>query len=104
MDNGPPSARKRLALWGGMALVALLLLECALQVFYLSLNGDFLFRRVVLPLYRPQPHRYYGMLPDLAYRHRTNEFSVTTTPTARGCAATQRRGRSPWTRRPAAIG
>ena len=60
-----------------MALVALLLLECALQVFYLSLNGDFLFRRVALPLYRPQPHRYYGMLPDLAYRHRTNEFSVT---------------------------
>jgi hypothetical protein len=48
--------------------------EIALQVFYYVTAGDFLFRRVALPLY--QSERFAGFMnrPELAFDHHTNEF------------------------------
>jgi hypothetical protein len=48
--------------------------EVGLQGFYYVTAGDFLFRRVGLPIYAREPHAGYGNRPGLSFEHRTNEF------------------------------
>ena len=48
--------------------------EVALQGFYYVTAGDFLFRRVGLPIYAREPYAGYGNRPGLSFDHRTNEF------------------------------
>jgi hypothetical protein len=48
--------------------------EVALQGFYYITAGDFLFRRVDLPIYSREAYAGYGNRPSLSFDHRTNEF------------------------------
>ncbi len=49
-------------------------IEVALQGFYYVTAGDFLFRRVGLPIYAREPYAGFGNRPGLSFEHRTNEF------------------------------
>jgi hypothetical protein len=49
-------------------------IEFALQGFYYVTAGDFLFRRVELPIYAREPYAGFGNRPGLSFDHRTNEF------------------------------
>ncbi len=62
--------------WRGLAYLAFLsvCVEVALQAFYWVTAGDFLFRRVGLPIYAREPHAGFGNRPGLSFDHRTNEF------------------------------
>jgi hypothetical protein len=48
--------------------------EVALQGFYYATAGDFLFKRVGLPIYVREPYAGFGNRPGLSFEHRTNEF------------------------------
>ena len=48
--------------------------EVGLQGFYYVTAGDFLFRRVGLPIYAREPYAGFGNRPGLSFDHRTNEF------------------------------
>jgi len=48
--------------------------EGALQGFYYVTAGDFLFKRVGLPMYAQEPYAGFGNRPGLSLDHRTNEF------------------------------
>lgn len=48
--------------------------EIALQVFYFVTAGDFLFRRVALPLYQSEQFAGFMNRPNLSFDHHTNEF------------------------------
>src|SRR5262245_4209647 len=48
--------------------------EVALQGFYYVTAGDFLFKRVGLPMYAQEPYAGFGNRPGLFLDHRTNEF------------------------------
>ena len=48
--------------------------EVGLQGFYYATAGDFLFRRVGLPIYAREPHAGFGNRPGLSFDHWTNEF------------------------------
>ncbi len=48
--------------------------EVALQGFYYVTAGDFLFRRLALPIYAREPYAGFGNRPGLSFEHRTNEF------------------------------
>jgi hypothetical protein len=48
--------------------------EIALQVFYYVTAGDFLFRRVALPLYQSEQFAGFKNRPNLSFDHHTNEF------------------------------
>lgn len=48
--------------------------EIALQTFYYLTAGDFLFRRVALPIYQHEPHAGYGNKRSLSFEHQTSEF------------------------------
>jgi hypothetical protein len=48
--------------------------EVALQSFYYVTAGDFLFRRVGLPIYAHEAYAGYKNRPGLSFDHRTNEF------------------------------
>jgi SGNH hydrolase-like domain, acetyltransferase AlgX len=58
----------------GFFAILVVCIEVTLQGFYYAAAGDFLFRRVALPLYAPEPYAGYGNQPDLSFDHRTNEF------------------------------
>jgi hypothetical protein len=45
-----------------------------MQGFYYVTAGDFLFRRVELPIYAREPYAGFGNRPGLSFDHRTNEF------------------------------
>jgi len=62
--------------WRGLIYVAVLsiCIELALQAFYWVMAGDFLFRRVALPIFAREPHAGFGNRPGLSFDHRTNEF------------------------------
>jgi len=60
-----------------MLTLQLALVEGALQAYYRITNGDFLAKRVDLPIFSPDPQRVYRVQSNLDYKHRTNEFSVT---------------------------
>lgn len=49
-------------------------IEVALQGFYYITAGDFLFRRIALPIYVREPHAGFGNRPGLSFDHRTKEF------------------------------
>ncbi|OAI45218.1 hypothetical protein AYO42_03195 [Rhizomicrobium sp. SCGC AG-212-E05] len=48
--------------------------EIALQVFYYATAGDFLFRRVALPIYQGEKFAGFMNRPGLSFDHHTNEF------------------------------
>src|SRR6266536_2949688 len=48
--------------------------EVSLQGFYYITAGDFLFRRVELPIYAREPYAGFGNRPGLSFEHWTNEF------------------------------
>jgi len=62
--------------WRGLFYLAFLsvCVEVGLQAFYWVTAGDFLFRRVGLPIYAREPHAGFGNRPGLSFDHRTNEF------------------------------
>jgi hypothetical protein len=62
--------------WRGFAYLIYLsiCIEVALQGFYYVTAGDFLFRRVGLPIYAREPYAGFGNRPGLSFDHRTNEF------------------------------
>lgn len=62
-----------------MVLLALqiALVEGILQAYYRITNGDYLAKRVDLPIFAPDPYRIYRVQSNLDYKHHTNEFSVT---------------------------
>jgi len=49
-------------------------IEVGLQGFYYFTAGDFLFRRVGIPIYAREPYAGFGNRPGLSFDHRTNEF------------------------------
>ena len=53
------------------------MIEIALQGTYRFANGDFLYRRIGLPIYTPDPIRVYRVQSNLNWTHSTNEYSVT---------------------------
>lgn len=55
-------------------LFLFVVIEIALQVFYYVTAGDFLFRRVALPLYQSEPFAGFQNRPNLSFDHHTNEF------------------------------
>jgi acetyltransferase AlgX (SGNH hydrolase-like protein) len=63
-------------LWGSLLYLVLLIVfvEVALQGFYWSTAGDFLFRRTGVPIYARERHAGFGNRPGLSFDHRTNEF------------------------------
>ncbi len=67
--------RKR-KLFGILAYLLFLfaVVEIALQTFYYITAGDFLFRRVALPLYQAESFAGYRNRPELSFEHHTNEF------------------------------
>ncbi len=50
--------------------------EGILQAYYRITNGDYLAKRVDLPIFTPDQHRIYRVQSNLDYKHHTNEFSV----------------------------
>ena len=62
--------------WQRLAyLICLIIcLEIGLQGFYYVTVGDFLFRRVALPIYISEPNAGFANRPGLSFDHRTNEF------------------------------
>jgi len=64
--------------WRGFAYVIYLsiCIEVALQGFYYVTAGDFLFRRVELPIYAREPYAGFGNRPGLSFEHRTMEFQA----------------------------
>jgi hypothetical protein len=62
--------------WRGFAYLIYLsiCIEAGLQGFYYITAGDFLFRRVGLPIYAREPYAGFGNRPGLTFDHRTNEF------------------------------
>lgn len=60
-----------------LVLLQLALVEGVLQAYYRITNGDYLAKRVDLPIFAPDEHRVYRVKSNLHYRHDTNEFSVT---------------------------
>lgn len=62
--------------WQGFAYLICLsiCIEVGLQGFYYVTAGDFLFRRVALPMYAREPHEGFANRPGLSFDHRTKEF------------------------------
>jgi hypothetical protein len=59
-----------------MLTLQIALAEGILQAYYRITNGDYLAKRVDLPMFAPDPHRIYRVQSNLDYKHHTNEFSV----------------------------
>lgn len=59
-----------------MITLQLALVEGILQAYYRITTGDYLAKRVDLPIFAPDPHRVYRVRSNLDYRHDTNEFNV----------------------------
>ena len=55
------------------------LVEGILQAYYRITNGDYLAKRVDLPIFAADQHRIYRVQSNLDYQHDTNEFSVSYT-------------------------
>ena len=60
-----------------MVCLQLVFIEGVLQAYYRIVNGDYLARRVDLPIFEADQHRIYRVKSNLSYKHHTNEFSVT---------------------------
>jgi hypothetical protein len=74
-DSGP---RRRRRIFGriGYAVFLILIVEGSLQLFYRATAGDWLFRRIPLPIYAPDAYRGWSVQSNLRFHHTTNEFSV----------------------------
>lgn len=68
--------RRRLAIGILYVLFLLTVVEVALQLFYFARSGEWLFRRIAVPIYAPDALRGWVVKPNLRYRHKTGEFSV----------------------------
>mgnify|MGYP001822929698 CR=1 FL=1 len=59
-----------------MLALQIALVEGILQAYYRITTGDYLAKRVDLPIFAPDEHRVYRVQSNLDYQHDTNEFSV----------------------------
>lgn len=59
-------------------------IELSLQGFYFSTAGDFLFKRMAVPVYAPHPSVPFFNKPHFKYIHRTSEYSVTYVTNSQG--------------------
>jgi hypothetical protein len=75
--------RKSLGL-AGYAVFLAVFVEIALQAFYYATAGDFLFRRVGLPIYAASEWGGFWNKPNLALAHNTGEFRATYYTNAEG--------------------
>jgi hypothetical protein len=71
------SLRRRLLFSALLAAFVLLVVEAAGQLAYRLTAGAFLFSRQGVPMFEADPTRCYRLKPNLAHRHRTNEFDIT---------------------------
>ena len=62
-----------------LLILQIALVEGILQAYYRITNGDYLAKRVDLPIFAPDLHRIYRVQSNLDYQHDTNEFSVSYT-------------------------
>jgi hypothetical protein len=85
------SRRKRLVFTAIVVALLVLTLEGGLQLVYYAQVGDFLFRRVLPPIYEADPVRCYRLQPNVDYVHRTNEFSARYITNAQGFRTDARR-------------
>jgi hypothetical protein len=60
-----------------LASLPILFLEITLQSYYLLSNGEFLWKRMALPIFVPNEERCYQLKPNLSFEHATNEYRVT---------------------------
>ncbi len=65
----------------------LLLVEGTLQVYYYASTGGWLFRRMALPIFAPDPYRGWTLKSCLHYAHKTPEYSVVYITNAQGFRA-----------------
>lgn len=74
-DSRPGPSRGRLILFVSVtALMTLVAVEIVLQLGYFVTAGDFLYRRVGVPIYASDPVRCYRVASDLRFEHGSNEF------------------------------
>ena len=59
-----------------LLVLQIALVEGTLQAYYRITNGDYLAKRVDLPIFAADQHRIYRVQSNLDYQHDTNEFSV----------------------------
>jgi hypothetical protein len=59
-----------------VVVLQLLFMDAVLQVFYRVSNGDWLVRRIAIPIFEEDEYRVYRVKPNLNYEFKTNEFSV----------------------------
>ncbi|MDB4516433.1 hypothetical protein N9089_02400 [Crocinitomicaceae bacterium] len=59
-----------------MLALQIAFVEGILQAYYRITTGDYLAKRVDLPIFAPDQHRVYRVQSNLDYQHDTNEFSV----------------------------
>jgi hypothetical protein len=91
---------RRIAFFFILVAVPLATIEILLQGFYRIANGAWLPQRVSPPLYAADAHRCYGLRPNLAFRHATNEFAVDIFTNAQGFRTDRRRRDTDITKRP----
>ena len=71
-----PVSRKALGILAYLVFL-FVFVEVALQAFYYATAGDFLFRRVGVAIFAPDPHSGVFNRPGLELEHGTQEFSAT---------------------------
>lgn len=69
--------RREILFFTIMMAIPVVFLELSLQIYYRATSGEYLIRRMVIPMFSADEHRYYKNQPNLSYRHRTNEYDVT---------------------------
>jgi hypothetical protein len=65
---------KRVSFAALYGLFLALCVESALRAFYRVTAGQWLWERIAIPIYRPDPHAGVFNRPNLDYEHRTGEF------------------------------
>lgn len=78
---------KKIAGWLLYGVFLLLLVEGTLQLYYRVSTGGWLFRRMAIPIFAPDPYRGWTLKPRLHYTHKTPEYSVVYITNAQGFRA-----------------
>jgi hypothetical protein len=95
-----PTRKRQLLFVGIVLLMLLLVLEGLLQLFYFATAGDFLFHRAQPAIFEEDPLRCYRVMPNLAYEHSTNEFTMMNYTNAQGFRTGPARETVPYAKRP----
>lgn len=59
-----------------MVIIPVVFTEFVLQLHYRVINGVFLSKRAVIPIYTTDGYRYYRVKSNISYKHKSNEFDV----------------------------